>query len=223
MLKPSWVDWTKWVVLKGAFPTKRRRAKWAATWQFEQVVERLTPEDIAIDCGANVGHYTRLLAASGATVYAFEPDPHCYEILGRAFGAQLNVQLFNQAVGTETCDAKLYRARDFDTNPDLLSQSSSVFSSKTNIETSAAIPVKQIDLIAFIDALPRRVSVLKLDVEGAEVPVLEKLLDTRVIDKIEHVFAETHERKVPELAARTLALRNRIAFERRNKLNLDWT
>lgn len=83
--------------------------------------------------------------------------------------------------------------------------------------------MKQLDLIAFIDALPRRVSVLKLDVEGAEVPVLEKLLDTRVIDKINHIFAETHERKVPELAARTLALRNRIAFERRNKLNLDWT
>ncbi|MBX9592222.1 MAG: FkbM family methyltransferase [Hyphomonadaceae bacterium] len=222
MLKLGWLDWTKRVILKGAFPTRRRLAKWGAQWQFEQLVGQLTPDDIAIDCGANVGHYTRMLAASGATVYAFEPDPHCYGILCRTLGERPNVHLFNQAVGAETCDTKLYRARDFDTDPDYLSQSSSVYGSNPNVETSSAIAVQQIDLIRFITALPRPVSVLKLDIEGAEVPVIEKLLDTRVIDRVGQVFAETHERKIPELAAPTRALRRRIALEGRGNLNLDW-
>src|SRR5215213_9742927 len=35
----------------------------------------LKPGDLAIDCGANVGEITARMRASGATVYAFEPNP----------------------------------------------------------------------------------------------------------------------------------------------------
>ena len=61
-------------------------------------------------------------------------------------------------------------------------------------DVGTGFPVWQVDLVASIEARSKRVALLKLDIEGSEVPVLERLLDTRVIDKIDFVFAETHER-----------------------------
>ncbi len=49
--------------------------------------------------------------------------------------------------------------------------------------------------------------------EGAEVPILESLLDGGLIDRADWVFAETHERIIPGLAERTIALRRRVAHD----------
>ena len=48
---------------------------------FKEAVATLQKSDIAIDCGANVGEFTRLMAKTGATVYAFEPNPIAYQEL----------------------------------------------------------------------------------------------------------------------------------------------
>lgn len=221
-MTPVWLRCLRSIMMKGRFPPQRRRAKWRANWQFEQLVRKLQPGDIVIDCGANVGKFTRRLADRGATVYAFEPDPYCFDVLTKSFAADANVTLFNKAVGVENGEIALYRAMDFDTNPERLSQSSSVFSSKTNVDCSKSIAVEQIDLVEFIAALPQPVSVLKIDIEGAEVPVIEKLLETGVIDRVGHMFVETHEKKIPELAERTAALRVRIAENSLANVNLDW-
>src|SRR5262245_51819241 len=56
------------------------------------------PGDVMIDCGANVGDVTSLLARSGATIYAFEPNPLCFAILSNRFKAMSMVHCFNQGV-----------------------------------------------------------------------------------------------------------------------------
>jgi FkbM family methyltransferase len=223
VLQPSRLYWAKWLFLEGKVPTRRRLAKWKALWQFEHLVRTLGPDDVAIDCGANLGQYTHMLASTGSTVYAFEPDPFCFEKLTKAFGHVPNVKLFNQAVGVATGKTEFYRTIGFDSNPELLSLSSSVYRARIGADTLNAITVEQIDLVAFIAALPRRVEILKIDVEGAEVPILEKLLDTGVVDKVGYVFVDTHEKEIPELAARTMALRDRITAEQRDNMNLNWT
>jgi hypothetical protein len=48
-------------------------------------------------------------------------------------------------------------------------------------------------------------------------------LDTGVVDKVGYVFVDTHEKEIPELAARTMALRDRITAEQRDNMNLNWT
>jgi FkbM family methyltransferase len=190
-------------------------------WQFDKVVAGLQPGDIAIDCGASGGGATHQLAANGATVYAFEPDPHGFEGLVPMFQGVKNVHLFQQAVGTEARQVALNRTGDFLDNPDHHVRSSSVFDSKANRNPSSVV-VEQIDLLEFIAALPQRVALLKMDIEGAEVPILERLFDTGMVRSIGYVFAETHERMIPDLVKRTRALRRRRVREGLHHVSLDW-
>jgi hypothetical protein len=45
----------------------------------------VSPSDVIIDCGANVGDITSVFARTRATVYAFEPNPFCDAVLERRF------------------------------------------------------------------------------------------------------------------------------------------
>jgi FkbM family methyltransferase len=182
----------------------------------------MRPGDIAIDCGASDGRCTRRLAASGATVYAFEPDPHAFAALQGMFGHTSNIHLLEKAVGIETGRVPLYRSPLFTTDPDYYVQASSLYAAKSNVSPTNRVVVDLIDLPAFIEALPRRVSLLKLDIEGSEVSILERLFDTGVAARIDCIFAETHEGDVPELLTRTIALRQRIARENLLHVSLDW-
>jgi FkbM family methyltransferase len=220
--EPSLLDWLGLLARRRRFPAKRRRLKWKATWQFEQVAARLRPGDIAIDCGASNGHYLRLLAATGATVYAFEPDPHGFATLQELFMGTPDIHLREEAVGCEVKHVILHRHEKFSDDPDYYVHSSSVFTSTVNAPDAASVTVRQIDFPAFIAALQKPVSLLKMDIEGAEVPILESLFASGLIDRIQWVFAETHEVVIPELSKRTAALKRRVADERRSNISLDW-
>jgi FkbM family methyltransferase len=219
---PEFGDWWQMLKEKRRIPrTARRRARWRAMWQFDRVVAGLKPGDIAIDCGASGGGATHQLSANGATVYAFEPDPHGFAGLVPLFQGVKNVHLFQQAVGTEAKQIALNRTGDFLENPDHHVRSSSVFASKAN-RNSSSLMVEQIDLLDFIAKLPQPVTLLKMDIEGAEVPILERLFDTGLVRDIGYVFAETHERMIPELVKRTRALRQRRVREGLHHVSLDW-
>ena len=45
--------------------------------------ERVWRDAVVIDVGANIGYYSLLAAQAGATVYAFEPEPHNFDLLQR--------------------------------------------------------------------------------------------------------------------------------------------
>src|SRR3546814_8424189 len=64
-------------ILRGRAPTQ------GAMRDFLDAAKRLRPGDIAIDCGANVGRFTRPIAEGGATVHAFEPNPDAFAELSR--------------------------------------------------------------------------------------------------------------------------------------------
>jgi FkbM family methyltransferase len=207
---------------EGKIPTARRRQKWRVRQQFDQIVSTLGSDDIAIDCGANLGVFTRSLAAAGATVYAFEPDPYTFGRLREAVQDAPNVHPINSAVAV--CDGigMLYRASGFDADPEHFSLSSSVYPSKRGIEPGSGISVASTDLAAFIMALPRRVGLLKMDIEGAEVPVMTRLIETGVIDRVDHAFVEMHEDRIPEIGADARRLRELIAMRGLRHINLDW-
>lgn len=190
------------------------------------VVSMLRPGDVVVDCGANRGDVTAQLAASGAKVHAFEPDPYNFAKLEERFAGAGNVTLHAAAVGTSDGSIRLMRAANWEANPDLASVKSTVVAGGQNIADGQGIDVNLIDFPAFLRGLMAvhgRVAFVKMDIEGAELDLLSAMLDARLFDHIQLTVAETHERKFKDLRPRFAALRQGIADAYPpTRVNLDW-
>ena len=209
----------------------RRRAKRNlraahAKGLLQGIVSMLRPGDVAIDCGANLGAVTGPLAASGAEVHAYEPDPFAFASLSAALGALPNVTLHNAAVGVADGTVHLMRARNFAENPKGASVRSTVIPGGRQIAEQDRIAVPLVDLPRVIRDLAARhgeVAFLKLDIEGAELALLERMVADDLFDVIRLTVAETHERKFRDLAPRFAALRAAVAARYPvTRVNLDW-
>ena len=171
----------------------------------------LGPEDLALDCGANVGDVTSELARTGAFVHAFEPNPDAYAVLAERFDGVGNVELHPQAVLDQAAaSVRLYLHVDAASDPVGASVGSSLLDFKGNVDTERFVDVEAIDLAEFVLDLERPVSVLKLDVEGAECRIVNRLIDTRAVDRVGTVLVELHDRHIPELRAENDRLRRRL-------------
>ncbi len=200
---------------------RRARARATAKRAFRACLARLTPQDVAIDLGANAGEFTVPMAETGARVFAFEPDPHALTLLHKAVAGHPNVTVIEAAAGAEDGTAQLYRKRGFDREPDRASKSSSLYAEKRNV-ADEAIDIEVKDFNAFLADLETDVALIKIDIEGAEVPLMEALLDSPQAARVGEIFIETHERGLPYLAARTAALKSRTAGQTRPRVNWDW-
>lgn len=191
-----------------------------ATPAFDRALAGLGAGDICIDCGANQGVYTARLSDTGATVHAFEPDPWSYAQLAARFADAPNVTMHNKAAGTRDGSIGFFRNRDFGAAPDAHSLASSTIERPGVAQERIDVPV--IDLPAYVRGLDRDVAVLKMDIEGAEVAILEALIETGLIARCRHVFVETHELQYPDLLERTWRLRDRARDFPGVEINLDW-
>lgn len=197
-----------------------------AEGMLQGVVSMLRPGDVAVDCGANRGDVTALLASSGAEVHAFEPDPYNLEKLTERFAGAANVHLHAAAVGTGAGSIRLMRAANWEANPELASVKSTIVAGGQNIAESEGIEVALIDFPAFLRGLVAahgRVAFVKMDIEGAELDLLDAMLGQGLFDQIQLTVAETHERKFKDLRPRFAALRDAVtAAYPPTRVNLDW-
>jgi FkbM family methyltransferase len=215
--EPYWAAWLLWHLYR-----KRRGERYRRFFAFRTFVRSLPRGGLMIDCGANVGDVTRLFLQKGYTVHAFEPDPAARAVLDERFGAAPGLHVHPQAVSDRPGRLTLHRAAGVSAGDPKRTISSSLVARDIH-DGGAGVAVEVIDLLAFMDGLGRRVDVLKLDIEGAEVEILEAMLDRRYDRRIGHVLVETHERFSPDIAARLAAIRRRVAELGIGNVNLDWT
>jgi FkbM family methyltransferase len=134
----------------------------------------LGPGDVFVDVGANIG-YDSLLASTivgpNGQVVAIEPAPQTFSLLQRNVveNDARNVRAIGVAVAPEPGRVGLYEL------------------SATNIGATSTLASRGGTLVASVDALPleqlltpeelARVRLIKMDIEGAEAPVLQVVLD----------------------------------------------
>lgn len=135
-------------------------------------------QPVIIDCGANMGTsvlYFKWLFPQ-AKLFAFEPDKAIFDVLNQNITNNhlKDVTLFNKAVWIN--DQDMF----FDRN--------NAQSGKLIIDASA-IKVECVRLNDFMQNF-NHIDFLKLDIEGAELPVLRDI--TNELKKVNHLFIEYH-------------------------------
>lgn len=190
--------------------------------KFESQVRMLDQNSVVIDCGANVGFFSSKMAKQGAVVYAFEPNRFAFSELVEKSKKYPNIKPINKAVGVKNSAMKLYMHKNSDEDPIKWSTGSSLLENKANIDKQNYVDVEVIDIIEFINGLKQRIDIIKIDIEGFEIDVLNKIIDASLYNKVGMIFVEVHDHKIPELVDVTEDLRQRIKRECINNINLDW-
>src|SRR2546429_5940042 len=136
-----------------------------------------------LDCGANCGFATAYfkLAYPDAWIVAFEPAPEAFRMLEHNVRVNRlsNVELVNAACGRKEGKAGF-----------TVSEGSSFLSSGNLYRRSGtALDVPLVRVYAWVK---EHVDLLKLDVEGAEHDVLDDLIETGLISRVEHLAIEYH-------------------------------
>ena len=190
------------------------------------VTAMLKPGDLALDCGANVGVVSSLLADTGADVISYEPDPYAFAQLSDALGDRQNVQLINAAVGASSGNVRLMRASNFDEDKKGASVKSTIVDGGRMIAAENYVDVKLLDFLTILSGeIENRgeIAFVKMDIEGAELELLEAMDAADLIKDIRCLVVETHERKFAELRPRFRALRDAFSEKYpKRQVNLDW-
>lgn len=205
---------------------RRNLRKASAEGFLAGVCAMLRPGDLVVDLGANMGVITNLLAATGADVLAYEPDPFSFAKLQARFAGQANVSLINAAVGVGSGTVRLMRGAKFDDNPDGVSVQSTILDGGRRINAENSIEVPLVDFPGLVreKAAERgRIAFVKMDIEGAELEILEVMDRDGLFAHVGCLVAETHEKKFRDLKGRYLALREGFAQKYPSgRVNLDW-
>lgn len=187
-------------------------------WRFRRRLRGESGPGVLVDCGANVGDVTGLFLEKGFTVHAFEPDARARAELVRRHGGNPRLTVYEQAVGANSRRQVFHQA----TSDNIGATQASSLIHQAEERHDFATEVEVIDLFAFIASLNSPPDVLKLDIEGAEVEILERMLDEDLLRDVEAIYVETHERISEDIARRTAAIRRRVAAMGRHHIDLDW-
>ena len=201
------------------------RKSWAEGYM-TAICAMLKPGDLVMDLGANMGVVTAVLAATGADVIAYEPDPFAFGALQQKFGDVPNVTLVNAAVGVGTGTVRLMRADNFGDNPEGASVKSTILDGGRRIDAENSVEVPLLDFPGLVRekvAAHGEIAFVKMDIEGAELDILEAMHRDALFENVRCLVAETHERKFKDLRDRYKALREVVAETYpAGKVNLDW-
>ena len=132
---------------------------------------------IFIDCGAHCGESileAKKRFGNETKIYSFEANTNLTNALIDHFKDDNNVKIENKAVWIEDSFIEFYLSTSW-------SDGSSLYSEKISggVSKNISLKVPCIDLDSFINSFDKDdYIILKLDVEGAEYEILNKLIDT---------------------------------------------
>ena len=162
-------------------------------------------------------------AKYGCKVIAFEPHLEAFSVLKLNTRKYERVQVLQKAVVADDTKTVFLRFTDRHAE-DVLGASigASISKSKPNLTENGA-RVDAVNLANFI-ASQSHVAILKIDVEGYETELVPKLLESNCLDKVDHVFLETHiSARWPNSAQDTEEMISLISGSKySDKFTLEW-
>jgi FkbM family methyltransferase len=155
----------------------------------------LNTESIFFDVGGFKGDYTeKILKQYNCKSFVFEPHKEYFEEIKRRYSKNENVRVFNYGLGAATEELFLIDSND----------GSKVTSKKTEIK----IVIK--DVVEVIQELGiKKIDLLKLNIEGSEYDLLDRLINSQEIKIIDKLKIQFHE-NIPNYIIRRENIRKRL-------------
>lgn len=156
------------------------------------ILERMKDHDVFFDVGANIGIVSMLVAkrSPGADVHSFEPEPRNADYLRRNISTNGldRITVHECAVGAEPGSVRLYVAAEAGAG------THSIMSDGSGDRESIDVPMVTIDTVA--EQISADPTIMKIDVEGAEMDVLRGMEGVLRRGSIRELFVEVHPRQL---------------------------
>ena len=178
--------------------------------EFKCHLKKIKPGDIVIDIGSNIGLVSEYLAKYNVQVISFEPNSVAFKEMEHYLSKYENVKIYNEAAGLKNRKVKLYKHHSTYTSKEDLTQSSSLLYEKSNVSKDIYENVKEIDFAEFILKLNKRVELIKIDIEGYEISLINHLIDNDCLKNINKIYVELHDDTINSIKISTKELKNRI-------------
>lgn len=135
-------------------------------------------------------------------IYAFEPMPRQFEVLVERFGSNARVRMLRIGLGAKTAERPLYG--------DNANMGASLYPAKRDVDAKVETYCYFVAARVIFDALTGPL-IVKLNCEGAEVEILDSLIDGDQLGKIANVLIDFDIRKVTGREAEAERILERLA------------
>lgn len=162
-------------------------------WSILERIGRVEGRHVVVDVGAHHGWFFHCWRdwCPEAEVHAFEPTPESYLRCQKLYGAEPATTLVNAAVGSSSGTARLHVLAESAVSNSLLQPDSAAWDAieyRTGAIAAIEVPVLTLDQYAEQNRLVE-VHLLKIDVQGAELDVLDGA--RRLLPHVRYVFVES--------------------------------
>jgi FkbM family methyltransferase len=166
---------------------------------------------IFLDVGAHDGQtLEEVVRHDFGRIHAFEPMPAQYAALTGLYGDNGRVTLHNYGLAAATGWVHVYGNN--------AAMEASIFPGKADVDETVTARCQMVEASAFFRTLPAGAEVVvKLNCEGAEVPILYNLCDTNEIHRATNIMVDFDVRKIPGMEGeegRVLARMAEVGFDR---------
>lgn len=171
---------------------------------------------VFVDCGAHVEVFSDVALACGGICYAFEPNKYLYAFLRDLYKGNEKLILSNQAVSNKNGKTTFYNG---------VNNATSEGASITRNWGGSSYEVEMLDFCEFLKDIIQKhhkISLIKIDIEGAEFDVLDSLIEQKLYENVEYIMVETHERFFENPKEKIENLKNKIAKNNIQNIFLDW-
>ncbi len=158
----------------------------------------LTSGSLVFDVGGFRGDWAQaILERYDATVFIFEPLPSLQPLLLERFANSSNVRVFCFGLYDSSCTETIA----------MIDDQSSIF----KVSTHATAKIRLVDIAEFVQTNEiQRIDLVKINIEGAEYRLLNRMLDTGIADHCQDIQIQFHT-FYPNAATERAAIRQRLS------------
>ena len=172
----------------------KNKGNWNNTLELKRYdYPTLTPNSVVIDLGGYVGGWASRIADK------FKCPVHSYEAVERYFSQinHENVIPYQYAVTCETGTDYMHVCDEgsaIETLSEYKKQNDRDASYQSNVRSHSNIPLEQINTIDINEILENydQVDLLKINIEGGEYAILERMCETGTINKVQNLQIQFH-------------------------------